>query len=86
MREAKKNLKVFSFGLHLLNVGVALAFMAAGGMVIRHVCRHDEFFEELDSLPRSDSPSHLVDQIVVVLTAEPFKFFIFRELNGDAAS
>jgi hypothetical protein len=32
--------------LHPLGVGVALALVTAGGVVIRHVCRDDEFFQE----------------------------------------
>ena len=35
---------VLSLGLRLLGEGFALAFMAAGGVVIRHLSRHDEFF------------------------------------------
>ena len=65
---------VFSFRLRLLNVRVALTFMAAGGMV------------ELDPFPGSDPSSDFVDQILVVLPAEPFEFCVFGELNGDAAS
>ena len=60
---------VLSFRLHLLGVGFALALVATGCMVIRHVRRHDEFFEELDSFPGSDAPSYFVDQIIVVLAA-----------------
>ena len=77
---------VLSFRLHLLGVGFALALVAAGGMVIRHFRRHDEFFEELDSFPGSDAPSYFVDQIIVVLAAEPFELRVLGELNSNAAS
>ena len=55
-------------------------------MVIRHFRRHDEFFEELDSFPGSDAPSYFVNQIIVVLTAEPLELLVLRKLNGNAAS
>ena len=76
---------VLSFRLHLLGVGFALALVAAGGVVIRHVRRHDEFFEA-DSFPGSDAPSYFVDQIIVVLAAEPFELLVLGELNSNAAS
>jgi len=77
---------VLSFRLHLLGVGFVLALVAAGGMVIWHVGRHDEFFEELNSFPGSDAPSDFVDQIIVVLAAEPFELLVLGELNSNAAS
>ena len=59
---------------------------AAGGVVIRHFRRHDEFFEELDSFPGNDAPSYFVDQMIVVLRAEPFELLVLGELNGNVAS
>ena len=52
-------------------------------MVIRHFRRHDEFFEELDSFPGSDAPSYFVDQMIVVLRAEPFELLVLGELVGE---